>query len=353
MVEPTLAGLPGLVEAAALAPIGGRRPGGPTPSLMHRVRSRIGYLAAQLFTPRQKQFNLAVSDAVEALAREVAALRRAADARPAAPPAQEVIRARDELDAKYAASLAAVQSELAGLRAEVARMRLEVEPVHLRPGTADQSIWDAVVANNEYHLPDRFDPRDVVIDVGCHVGSFAAACLRRGAGKVFAFEVAPDNYALATNNLSRFGARAEVLYAACWRSDVPPTTIYFNPASEENTGAGNVLTATGLPVPTVPLDKFLTELPDRCGAERVRLLKLDCEGSEYPILLTSRRLDLVDEICGEFHEPGWEPAEAARVPGVERFTRHVLREHLERNGFTVEMTEYNYFLGAFFARRVR
>ena len=36
----------------------------------------------------------------------------------------------------------------------------------------------------------------------------------------------------------------------------------------------------------------------------MRLLKLDCEGAEWPILLTSRRLHLIDEIVGEFHEIG-------------------------------------------------
>ena len=48
-------------------------------------------------------------------------------------------------------------------------------------------------------------------------------------------------------------------------------------------------------VEPVPFDKVI-EAVSQQGMRRISLLKLDCEGSEYPILLTSSRLDLVDEI---------------------------------------------------------
>jgi len=38
---------------------------------------------------------------------------------------------------------------------------------------------------------------------------------------------------------------------------------------------------------------------------RVRLLKIDCEGSEFPILYTSKMLEYVDEIVGELHFFSW------------------------------------------------
>jgi hypothetical protein len=34
----------------------------------------------------------------------------------------------------------------------------------------------------------------------------------------------------------------------------------------------------------------------------VRLLKMDCEGSEWPLLYTSSELDRVQAVCGEYHE---------------------------------------------------
>ena len=35
-----------------------------------------------------------------------------------------------------------------------------------RSGTLDQLTFDSVVAHNEYRLPERFEPDDVVVDVG-------------------------------------------------------------------------------------------------------------------------------------------------------------------------------------------
>jgi hypothetical protein len=48
-----------------------------------------------------------------------------------------------------------------------------------RPGTLDRLIFDSVVAHNEYRLPERFEPPDVVVDVGGHIGTFAYAVARR------------------------------------------------------------------------------------------------------------------------------------------------------------------------------
>src|SRR3979490_1223457 len=58
------------------------------------------------------------------------------------------------------------------------------EAWRFRNGTLDQAIFNGVVLFNEYRLPDRFAPGDIVIDVGAHIGSFAEAVLSRGCEKV-------------------------------------------------------------------------------------------------------------------------------------------------------------------------
>ena len=70
-----------------------------------------------------------------------------------------------------------------------------------------------------------------------------------------------------------------------------------------NTGGGSVVWGVGEPVAKVAFDDVVDLVTNR-GEHRVRLVKLDCEGAEWPILLTSRRLHLIDEIVGEFHEFG-------------------------------------------------
>lgn len=253
------------------------------------------------------------------------------------------------------AALAPLADEVRRLRGEVARLRAVAEPFHVRPGTLDANIFAEVFLGNEYELPARFAAGDVVIDIGAHVGSFAAACLVRGAGRVVAFEPVPANHALCRVNLARFGGRGEARLAAVWRSDVPPTRLHYaTSADPANTGGGNVLGGGGpdAPVDAVPLDAVVAELLAASGQARVRLLKLDCEGSEYPILLSATCLDRVAEVCGEYHEVGV-PTPDARVGGHAVHGPAVLVEHLTAAGFAVTTRVHprNPSIGLFWARR--
>lgn len=245
-------------------------------------------------------------------------------------------------------------TQVATLRAEIDRLKLVAEPFHTRPGTFDPTIYAEVFAENEYRLPEQFAAEDLVIDVGGHIGSFATACLMRGAGRVVAFEPFPANHAVATVNLARFGSRAEVRRAAVWRSDQPAGRRGYDSSAGANTGGGHVFgpVAGGLTVPTVPLDEVVREVLCAAGRERLRLLKLDCEGSEYPVLLTATCLGVIDEVCAEYHEVGPVGPELA-VGGIRNFTHRVLVDHLSGAGFrvTAESNPRDSRLGWIWARR--
>lgn len=209
----------------------------------------------------------------------------------------------------------------------------------LRPESWDWGIARAVVVNNEYRLPERFRETDVVIDIGAHIGSFAYACLRRGAGKVISFEPDPENAALAARNLAHFGSRCELHAAAVWRSDGRVPNLLLGRAKERlNTGGHSVVSdGGGVAVPVIALDAVLASL-----AGPIRLLKIDCEGAEYPILFTSRHLDRVASIVGEFHRigPGSEHGDvtaAVQVDGVARYDEVSLAQHLRARGYEVEL----------------
>ena len=105
-------------------------------------------------------------------------------------------------------------------------------------------------------------------------------------------------------------------------------------------------------------DEIINEASES-GRKRVKLLKIDCEGSEFPILFTSQTLHLIDDIRGEFHEYGGDHdphsiPENARVEGFDRFTIEELTKVLEREGFTVTSERSgDTNLGLFFATRNR
>lgn len=222
-----------------------------------------------------------------------------------------------------------------------------------REGTYDELIWDQVFNQNEYKIPDRVDGF-VVVEVGGHIGSFASLCKSRGASECWSAEVFQDNFKIMCQNVAKTtGSMTYVpILGAVWRSDSRGDRMSFAPASDGNTGAGIVVKkdSTRSDVPVFQLDDIL-RMASACGRKRINILKLDCEGSEWPILFTSNLLSLVDSIVGEYHLniASSMPAIAGRPYNLE-----TLRSVLELNGFEVEIEspkekEYNLF----FARRVR
>jgi FkbM family methyltransferase len=218
----------------------------------------------------------------------------------------------------------------------------------LRAGTLDRRIFLDVLAGNEYRLPRRFAPSDVILDVGAHIGSFSLAALRRGAGRVIACEPFAANHHLLEHNLRPYRDRVTFLRRALYCSGVPGALVGLaNPLDPRNTGAPRVRSAGGEEVATVGLD----ELVELAGG-RVRLAKLDCEGAEWPALLTASRLGAIEEICGEYHLGDF--ADAFRGLDFPPFTLELLRDCLGRAGFEIELAadpRSPFPVGLFFARR--
>jgi FkbM family methyltransferase len=253
------------------------------------------------------------------------------------------------------------------------------EAWRFRNGTLDQAIFNGVVVTNEYRLPDRFAPGDIVIDIGAHIGSFAQAVLSRGCENVYCIEADATNFEIAAEYLRSHidNGSLQLERGAAWRSDRNADELRFDgyhpfPKSFTgmegivNTGNGSVIWGNGEPVAKIAFDGIVDRVTNN-GEHRVRLLKLDCEGAEWPILLTSRRLDMIDEICGEFHEIGGQFLEIgedrpAQQPvfsfaNVEKYTIDVLVDYLRDSGFTVTYRRHRRptgsleGLGLFFATR--
>jgi FkbM family methyltransferase len=240
----------------------------------------------------------------------------------------------------------------------------------VRNGTWDHAIWTTI--HHDYPaLPASFAPDEILLDVGCHTGAVCELGARRGA-TVVGYEANRENYTLAALNLAEHPS-VRLHLAAVWRSDLSgPSQLVFSPhADTANTGGGSVLygspeeywsarpseghdpappdmVLSSHPVDTVGLDHVLSRLGP------VRVLKLDVEGAEFPILLTASRLDLVDTIVGEYHEFSEAQmnalAPAARV-GHELYNADLLRRQLEGAGYDVTIRPGRDPLGYFTAER--
>lgn len=213
----------------------------------------------------------------------------------------------------------------------------------------DRVAYEEVVINNCYRLTE-FKPNDVVIDIGGHIGAFCYAALDRGAKRIVTVEADRRNYTKLCENLgARKDTEAVVMpfYFACWRSDMHATALSmtrFNPDDgNANTGAGTVAATgedpDGHKVDTASLDEVInyalvttTVVP---APTRIAFLKVDCEGAEFPILYTSKKLHLVDVIAMELH-PDLDFRPEARVNGFEN-SLEGMTGFLKTQGFTVEV----------------
>jgi len=220
-----------------------------------------------------------------------------------------------------------------------------------RKGTWDRAIFLGIVARNEYRLPESFALHDIVIDIGMHIGGFCFAALMRGCVNVHGFEAERENFDLAVRNLQGFGERVHLYHKAVWRSDRMGDTLFHGGYPPDgNTGGGCILyRSTGERLDLIAFDDIVRDVTGN-GQKRIRLVKIDCEGCEFPILLSSRMLHLIDNIHGEYH--GGVYPSVAHVNGVGRHTIEELTRHLEAFGFSVEsIPTPNSDLGLFFATR--
>lgn len=160
-----------------------------------------------------------------------------------------------------------------------------------------------------------------IVDVGANVGAATLwFALRAPRASIVAIEPAADVFATLEDNVARnhLGARVRPFRLAVGGQ---PGMVSIDPGRYSL--AARTVADDGDGHRRVPMVS-LAGLLERTGLESVDVLKLDCEGAEYEILLNSGGdvLDRVGVIVGEFHPaPGGDPAGLAR--------------HLSANGFAV------------------
>lgn len=134
--------------------------------------------------------------------------------------------------------------------------------------------------------PVTVGPDDVVLDVGACWGDTALyfAHLVGPRGKVFAFEVDPDNLAILRRNLElnpALAGRIEIVQRALW--DSSGDTLTFTGGGRMTT-VGQPSAGASATVTTTTLDDFVRE----AGLDRVGFVKMDIEGSERAALRGAR-----------------------------------------------------------------
>jgi len=210
--------------------------------------------------------------------------------------------------------------------------------VRLRPGTHDETILREVLEERIYPVDDlELEDGDRVVDVGAQIGTFSLLAASRGA-RVVAVEPSPMNLELLRHNvaLNGFEERVGVVEAAVWRPGEPKRTLFH---SYTNLGGHSLLGWVGPAREVACLS--LAELFERAGVERCRVLKVDAEGAECPILYSAGRslLARVERVYAEvIDHPG---LEALRRPEEPPWDHDGLMEFLAGAGFAVDYDARN------------
>lgn len=201
----------------------------------------------------------------------------------------------------------------------------------MRTSSDDTGIFASVAGSNEYSLPDDMSGWKV-LDVGGHVGSFAYAARERGAAVVHCYEPYAPSADLLEQNAAKLGnvtvfREAMGVGTGCGRHPA---------ASEvEHSGGWTVIPGEG-DVPIIGLDTAIERLGE------VDLLKIDCEGGEWPAFAGVKDMSRVKAIVGEWHNYSW---------NGRQWRPEDLAGLLEPHGFKVEFTPQPCGWGLFKARR--
>jgi FkbM family methyltransferase len=140
-----------------------------------------------------------------------------------------------------------------------------------------QGTWEPGVT----HLFETFlEPGMVVVDVGAHIGHFSLIAARRvgSVGKVYAFEPAPENYALLVKNIALNGYRNVIPVPHAVANYEGDARYFLHPDS-----VAHSLHAETFGKPNGTIDVKVTTLDRFLAAQSwppVHLVKLDIEGAE-------------------------------------------------------------------------
>jgi FkbM family methyltransferase len=195
--------------------------------------------------------------------------------------------------------------------------------VAYRGGTADESVLKESFSADLFYagVPEyRPTPRDVVLDVGAHIGTFALLSGKQVPhGRVIAIEASREtyNYLVANVALNKLD-NVTPLHLAL--TDKRGSIRLHHDRKNWGHSVMKPLSRRGEEVATASLANVLEDH----GVARVDFAKFNCEGAEFPILLmaSTATLEQIERMLVLYH-----------CDIAEGYNQGMLRDKLESAGF--------------------
>jgi FkbM family methyltransferase len=184
---------------------------------------------------------------------------------------------------------------------------------------------------------------DVIIDIGANIGSFTIHAARKAdKGLILSFEPDPDNCLLLKKNVNLNNLNNVRIFQKAVAGVCGKRLIYRDPI---NNAAHSLIKITSQKISVDCLT--LSEIFSTFKINSCDLLKIDCEGAEYEIILNAPAdvLKRIQKITLEYHTPKFHDIEN------ETYTPENLVKYLEETGFQTTLIKENAIQGAIWATR--
>ena len=209
--------------------------------------------------------------------------------------------------------------------------------IGLRNNSTDIQAFAVVWLLEDYNRPGFLPEEGTVVDIGAHIGLYTMFVSSASKNtRIFSFEPASDNYAMLKDNIARNSLDSVKAFNIAVSGQSGKKELFL---SEDQ--AGHTLHKKSEKkeiVDCVTLDDIINDN----DIQKITVLKLDCEGSEYDILdnLSDAGYDKIERICLEYH-----------ITGDDFSMRDKLKKNLAKRGFNIEDVYNDDEWGMIFAAR--
>jgi FkbM family methyltransferase len=204
-----------------------------------------------------------------------------------------------------------------------------------------ESVYHTLYTRKFYTQNFEIKPNYVVVDIGAYIGTFtvhAAKCAHKGV--IISCEPEPSNFGQLEKNVALNGLKnvQAVKQAIAKKKGIAFLSVNaINPASNNTYFKSQRV----IPVNTATLADIFSQFK----LQHCNFLKLDCEGSEYEILMNLKPnlLNKIEKIACEYHNPEhYGISDPNSSPGK-------LIKFLLDNNFSVHAKKVNPYTGMIYA----
>jgi len=201
----------------------------------------------------------------------------------------------------------------------------------IHPKSTDMGVIQEIHNENVYQIQrDDIRNNSVVIDIGAHIGVFSVfAAVQAENVTVYSFEPEPGNFELLVRNIAanNLESRIHPINLAVSNIDIPRKLIRSATSVSAHSFSANKFLDDDVKDSLAVNCTTLSDIFRKYEINKCDILKLDCEGEEYNILLNASDeiLAKIVKIVGEYHD------------GLNQYTHDDLGNFLSERDFEVEM----------------